>query len=409
MRIVITGLAATIPLGGVFWDYLQYPLGFHRLGHDVLYVEDTGRWCYDLAVNDYVEDGSQSAATLASHIAQIEPELTNRWFFRDARGQTFGRSWEDVARFCRKADLFINLSAACWMRDEYFEAERVAFIDSDPMYTQASLPEYAAGTADDGARARVKMMLEHDVFFTFGENWGRPDCLMPTELIKWIPTRQPIVLDAFADATVPVAARRKVLTTVASWEPTLAPGIIVNGREYKGKSVELQRFIDLPSRSPVTCEMALGGQFSAEAFVSRGWELRPTGLISNDPWVYRDYLANSFAEWSVAKNAYTASRSGWFSCRTACYLALGVPAIVQDTGFSQFIPVGEGLLSFENEDQAIGAIEEVASDPERHAKAATAIAREYFNSSEVLTRLIQDCFNSDLSSKQPGIENERCG
>src|SRR5690348_6739204 len=113
MRIVITGLAATIPLGGVFWDYLQYPLGFHRLGHDVLYVEDTGRWCYDLAVNDYVEDGSQSAATLASHIAQIEPELTNRWFFRDARGQTFGRSWEDVARFCRKADLFINLSAAC--------------------------------------------------------------------------------------------------------------------------------------------------------------------------------------------------------------------------------------------------------------------------------------------------------
>ena len=405
MRIVITGLAATIPLGGVFWDYLQYPLGFHRLGHDVLYLEDTGQWCYDLETNDCLEDGSRNADILAKHIGELEPGLSDRWFFRDSAGRTYGRRWEDVERFCRDADLFLNISATCQMRDEYFAAERVVYIDSDPMYTQASLPDYAAGTIDSRAQWRVDMMLKHDVFLTFGENWGQPDCLMPTELVRWIPTRQPIVLDAFAGATVPVAERRKVLTTVASWEPATT---IVRGLEYRGKSVEFQKFMDLPRRSPLTCELALGGKFPREEILNHGWKLYSMAAVSKDPWVYRDYLANSFAEWSVAKHAYAASRSGWFSCRTACYLALGVPAIVQDTGFSANIPTGDGLLAFENEDQAIAAIESVAAHPDRHARAATEVAREYFDSSRVLTRLIENCFDSELSSKPAPAGNQQC-
>src|SRR5215831_16541466 len=220
LRIAVTGLAATYPFGGVFWDYLQWALGFARLGHDVLYVEDTGQWVYDPVAGTFVESGERNAALLAETLKVFGPVLAERWFYRDGTGQTYGWRWPDVVEFCRTADLFIHISASCWMREEYFAASRVAFIDSDPMYTQASIPDYLAGTIDDAARSRVDMLRQHDVFFTFGENIGAPDCSIPEGLFDWIPTRQPVVLDCFEKLQVPVESRRRVLTTVASWEPS---------------------------------------------------------------------------------------------------------------------------------------------------------------------------------------------
>src|SRR5262249_2580776 len=156
--------------------------GFQRLGHDVLYIEDTGKWCYDPDAGTFVEDGERNAAFLAREIARLDTDLAERWFFRDAAGRTYGRPWHAVADFCRHADLFVHISASCWMREEYLAAAKVAFIDSDPMYTQASVPDYLAGTIDDAARARVDMLRRHDVFFTFAENIGAPDCRIPTGL-----------------------------------------------------------------------------------------------------------------------------------------------------------------------------------------------------------------------------------
>ena len=392
LRIAVTGLAGTYPFGGVFWDYLQYPLGLLRLGHDVLYIEDTGKWCYDPTAGTFVESGANNAAFLAREIAALDPALSDRWFYRDASGQTFGRSWEQVVEFCRAADLFIHVSASCWMRDEYFAAARVAFIDSDPMYTQASVPDYLAGTIDDAARERVEMLREHGVFFTFGENIGASDCRIPTELFHWIPTRQPMVLDCFESVSVPIALRRGVLTTVASWEPT-EKGPVVNGVTYRGKSTEFERFIDLPKQSVLPIELAMSGRAPSDRLRAHGWQMTDGYAVSSDPWVYRDYLAQSFGEWSVAKNAYVASRSGWFSCRTSCYLALGVPAIVQDTGFGCAIPIGEGVLAFNTMAEAVAAIDRLATDPERHAKAARAIAKEYFDASKVLSRLIEQAMS----------------
>ena len=187
---------------------------------------------------------------------------------------------------------------------------------------------------------------------------------------------------------MPVASRRQVLTTVASWDPT-EKGPVVDGVSYSGKSLEFERFIDLPSRSVLPLEVALSGPAPNERLRERGWMIRDGYEVSHDPWVYRDYLAHSIGEWSVAKNAYVASRSGWFSCRTASYLALGVPVIVQDTGFGSAIPTGEGLLTFTTLEEAQDAIERLASDPERHAKAARAIAHEYLDSDKVLTQLIE--------------------
>lgn len=393
LRIVTTGLAATYPLGGVFWDYLQYALGFARLGHDVLYLEDSGKWCYDPALATFVESGTRNADYFARELPKLDAGLAERWFFRDAAGQTWGWDWRRVAEFCRDADLFLHISASCEMRDEYRAAHRLAFIDSDPMFTQSSVPAYAAGqlARDDPAHRRVDMIRGHDVHFTFGENIGAADCRIPQALFDWLPTRQPIVNECFSGAgvEVPLTERRRLLTTVMSWEPAEA-GPVVEGIAYAGKSKEFLRFLELPARSSLPLEIAISGKAPREQLRASGWRLIEAPEVSGDPWTYRNYLARSFAEWSVAKNAYVQSRSGWFSCRSACYLSLGIPVVVQDTGFGCAIPSGAGVLKFSTPDEAVEAIDAVAAEPRRHARAAREIAHEYFAAHKVLPRLIED-------------------
>ena len=146
MRIAVSGLAATYPFGGAFWDYLQYVVGFKELGHEVLYIEDTGRWSYSPTQGSFVEDGSANAASLAKHIKRLDPELADAWFFRDAIGNTFGKSWTDVTAFLKDADLFLHISASCILRDEYLAASTVAFIDSDPIPILPNLQALARRT-----------------------------------------------------------------------------------------------------------------------------------------------------------------------------------------------------------------------------------------------------------------------
>jgi hypothetical protein len=173
-----------------------------------------------------------------------------------------------------------------------------------------------------------------------------------------------------------------------SWEPA-EKGPVVEGVKYTGKSTQFLRFIDLPSHASLPFEIAMSGPAPRERLEAAGWSLIEGYRVSHDAWIYRDYLANSFGEWSVAKDAYVRSRSGWFSCRSACYLALGVPVVVQDTGFGCALPTGEGILSFSTTDEAKEAVESLASAPHRHAHAAIEIAHEYFDAGRVLSRLIE--------------------
>jgi hypothetical protein len=398
LRIAVTGLAATYPFGGVFWDYLQYPLGFQQLGHEVLFIEDNGLWSYDPGTHTLVGNGANNARILAEWIRRMTPELSRNWHFRDAEGRCYGKTEEEAAEFCRTADLFLNISGTCWMREEYFAARKVAFLDSDPMYTQAAIPEYVVGTADEATQKRIETMRNHDVFFSFGENVGQPDCGIPTELFGWKPTRQPIVLDRFAPNQTPVGKRRRVFTTVASWEPA-EKGPMVRGVQYWGKSVEFERMMDLPRRFAEKIgiwgmlELAMSGRAPKERLVEAGWTMIDPTTVSGTPEAYREYLARSLGEWSVAKNAYVAAHTGWFSCRSACYLALGVPVVVQDTGFSRFLPTGEGLLCFDDAEGAIAGLASVLTNPERHAAQADEIAREYFDARKVLGQLIEDAFS----------------
>ncbi|MEO0250364.1 MAG: glycosyltransferase [candidate division WOR-3 bacterium] len=397
LKIAVTGLAASYPLGGVFWDYFQYVIGFLLLGHDVIYIEDTGQWCYNPEKETFSESGAAHAAYLEKQIRSLPWDLSDRWYYRDGAGNEYGLSWQKVVEFCEVADLFLNISGACWMRDEYFKARRTAFVDSDPMYTQALVPDYLNNTISLSDKTRVEAMLRHQVFFTFGENIYHNDCLVPLGLFAWVPTRQPILFDYLYSKRVPIELRRRVFTTIGSTEPSLKP-LVVAGQRYYGKSVELRRFIGLPRWSPVPLELAMSGGPEQLELTSEGWRFIRAYEVSKDPWVYLGYLARSFGEWSVAKNAYVASRSGWFSCRTACYMALGVPGVVQDTGFSRFFPVGEGLLPFETLEDAAASIAEVTGDPKRHAIAAADISREYFDYRVVLPALLDRAFSSQRSS-----------
>jgi hypothetical protein len=394
LRIVVSGLAASYPVAGMFWHYMQYVAGLSRLGHELLYVEDTERWCYDPAERTFVERGEASAAYLSQNIRRVAPEAL--WFFRDAAGQTFGVPWRRVTEFIRDADLVLNISGFC-SRDEYFHARRLAYIDTDPMFAQASVPEFIAGTVDDKNRTRMEKMLQHDVFFTFAENIGATDCLVPNQLFEWCPTRQPIVRELFDPFVRPVAARRRVVTTVGSWGSATETGLRVAGVRYGGKKAEFQKFFTLPAKSPLPLELSIGDHESVEALKEHGWLIRDNHESSSSPWVYCHYLADSWAEWSPAKNAYVASNSGWFSERSACYLALGVPVVVQDTGFSRYIETGEGVIAFTSIEEAIDGLHRISSKPERHARAALDVVAEYFDHTKVLSHLLEKSFSTSES------------
>jgi len=386
MKIVVTGLIATYPLGGVGWDYLAYVAGFCRLGHDVFYLEDTGQWFYDPRANTFTDDVAFNLGFLNATLARAGEHMRRRWSVRSPDGTYHGCSAADVERVCAQADLLLNVSGACWLRDSYRGARCLAYLDSDPCYSQAKLLAVEQGTATEDQAFSVGLIRAHNRFFTFAENIDDPSCTIPACGIDWTPTRQPIVLDDWP-FTFDAAARH--YTTVMSWKtdvtlPTLG------GVRYGGKDVEFAKFIDLPAHTPVALQIALSGAAPREALRQHGWDIVDAYAHSATLDDYRDYLRDSRAEWSIAKNAYVASRSGWFSTRSAAYLALGKPVVVQDTGFSRIYPTGDGVCVFTTIGEAADAIARVEADYRRQCDAARAFAERQFASVTVLTRLLQD-------------------
>jgi hypothetical protein len=385
--VIVTGLVATFPVGGVVWDYMQYLLGFLKLGHDAYYLEDSGNWTFDPVKNTFTDDATANAAYLADCLQRLQPGLEKRFCFRDTHDRHWGLSREELQAVVKRASVFINISTTCQLREEYAKIPVKVLIDSDPLYTQASIPDFISGTAGAKEKDAIEQMLTYDFHFSFGEHIGKPFCKVPSQLFNWRPTRQPTVLDCWGPALPPA---RNVFTTVLSWQP-VEKGPVVNGIKYGGKNIEFEKFIDLPQRTSAVLELALGGgKPPREKLAEKGWRLVDGYAMSSTPWKYREYIQESMAEFSMAKNAYAATRSGWFSCRSACYLAAGRPVVVQDTGFSEFIPTGEGIIAFTTVEEALEGIVKIGADWERHSKAARKLAQDYFDSDKVLGSLMRD-------------------
>jgi hypothetical protein len=377
LRVLVLGYIVRGPLGGMAWHHLQYVMGLARLGHDVWFVEDSGDTpaCYDPATDETTRDPSAGLRFATAVFDRVG--LGERWAYHDAHtGRWLGPAAGRMPAECARADLLLNVSAINPLRPWLAGVPARALIDTDPAFTQIR------HLTSLEARA---LALGHTTFFSFGENIGRPGAAVPDDGLPWQPTRQPVVLDAWP---VTPGRPRGRFTTVMHWDSY--PAREYRGQEYGMKSKSFWPYSNLPLRLGPRFELAVGNPtVPAEVLRERGWRLRDSHRRTRDPWRYQRYIQCSHAEFSVAKHGYVVSRSGWFSERSAAYLASGRPVVTQETGFSQWLPAGEGVLAFNNPPEAKDAIAELESRYDFHCRRAREVAEEYFDARRVLTHLVE--------------------
>ena len=398
MRIIVTGLVAQHPeLGGMTWHYLQYLVGLRDLGHDVYYFEDSGEWPYSWDGGESGEDWNLEEPTPNIHyLATVMNAFgfANRWAYNCATDSTwYGLDDRERNAIVESADVLLNVSGSLVDVTRYHSVGRRVYIDTDPVFTQLAL--------DLGDGARREAVSAHDVHFTFAT-----DLSSVTDAgLHWLPTRQPIALGEWAFEPPPTSR----YTTIMNW--TSYEPIRWHDQLYGQKDLEFVHYLDMPRRlrtSAIEMEVALpslqhaewehadldGGSEdlaadTATSLAAAGWHAVDAIQAANGFSAYRDYIVGSKAEWTVAKNGYVRAQCGWFSERSACYLAAGRPVIAQDTGFSASIPSGLGLLAFSNPDEGVAAIEQVEADYPAHARAARELAAEYFAAPKVLDEMLR--------------------
>ncbi len=392
LRIVVLGYIVRGPMGGLAWHHMQYLMGLTRLGHDVYFVEDSGDYpsCYDPV--RHVTDADPTYGLRFATRAFEKVELSDRWAYHDAHtSRWFGPSADQVLNICQTADLLLNLSGVNPLRPWLAEIPARAFVDTDPIFTQIG------HLTNPAARERAS---KHTAFLSFGENIGPGGSAVPKDGLPWQPTRQPVVLDAWP--VTPGPARGKY-TTVMQWGSYQA--CEYDGRRYGMKADSFGRYMNLPEKAGRIFILALSAPTAPRTLLrSKGWVVLDPRGPARDPWAYQRYIQNSKAEFSVAKHGYVVSRSGWFSERSACYLASGRPVVTQETGFSEWLRVEGGVISFSTPEEAVAAIEEVNSRYEFHGRMARAVAEEYFDARKVLTDLLERATNPAPSPRADSAE-----
>jgi len=372
LRIVCSGYLVRYPLGGFSWHHLQYLVGLQRLGHKVTFFEHYG-WtdsCYDPGRKIMTSDPSYGIAYLEKLLRPYG--LEDNWCYLAEDGLTYGMPRERLAQLCRESDVYFNLSNINWI-PELEHCRRRVLVDTDPVFTQI------------GAHGLRGPYSQYDLLFTYGENVHKPDCTMPTREVRWIPTRQPVVLELWPmEAANPVAP----FTTVMNW--SALGDQQHNGKFYGQEDREFDPFFSLPKTSRQSMELAAKVPANVgKRLADGGWRLADPLEFSCDPCIYQRYLRSSRAEFSVAKHGYVVTRCGWFSERSAAYLASGRPVVVQETGFSDWLEPGSGIIPFKTAEEALAGIEDINLRYDFHCRAAREIVREYFDAPKILSTLIQ--------------------
>jgi hypothetical protein len=385
LRLVIVGMMGRLPYAGVTWQILHYLEGFRRLGHDVYYIEDTGAWPFD-PDKDCITDDSTYAVNYISGMMNW-CGLNDRWAYKatEQDGRIFGLSESHFTRVLREADVLINLSSCTTLNVQHMRIPIRVYLETDPVRPQIEIANGNAGT--------LSLLNAHTHHFSFGENLGAPDCDVPVRTFRYTHTRQPIILDWWQ----PSSDRQSIrftddrFTTISSWRQA-DRDIEWQGELYTwSKHHQFLRFLDLPSRTAQALELALAGDANAvQLLTGHGWRVLDACSLSKSIGSYHDYIVGSRGEFTVAKDQYARLRSGWFSDRSACYLAAGRPVVTQDTGFGNIFPIGEGLFAFSSMDEILAAFAAINSDYEKHQGAARAIAEEYFRAETVLGKLLGD-------------------
>ena len=381
LKIVILGYIVRGPLGGLAWHHLQYVIGLKRLGHQVLFLEDSDDFpgCYNPETFELNENPIYGLAFLNNLFSKFD--LQSNWAYFDAHTNTWhGKSKQEVFLFCAGAHMVLNLSAVNPLRQWWASIPSRVLIDTDPAFTQIR----HLTNQNDFAVAN-----QHTSFFSFGENIGKPGCTIPADGFDWKSTRQPIVMNIWK-ATEPEPNGK--WTTVMQWDSykTQKYERIVFGM----KSMSFQEFENMPRLVPgENFELALGSTTApVNELINKGWHIINSLIPTKTPWSYQEYIANSKGEWSVAKHGYVVSNSGWFSERSLCYMASGKPVVVQDTGFSQAMQTGKGMFPFKTIEQAVEGINNINKDYKYQCQAARNFVEENFAAQQVLMHLLNRIF-----------------
>jgi len=388
LRILVLGYVVRCPLGGSAWPTLQYAMGLLRLGHGVWFLEDSEDYgaCYDPSRHVTDEDPTFGLAWAKEVFDRVG--LGQRWAYYDAHTKTWhGAAGDRAPEICAGADLLLNVSGINPIRPWLAQVPRRAYIDTDPAFEQVR------HLTDPDRRDRAR---QHNCFFTFGENIPTGRAKVPDDGFPWQATRQPVVLEAWP--VTPANETRK-LTTVMQWN-SYAP-CEYDGYRFGMKSESFEPYVDLPSRTDVTLELALAGTDRPGPLLrENGWLIADPLEITRDPWTYQRYIQESKGEFGIAKHGYVASCCGWFSERGANYLASGRPVIAQETGFSTWLPSGAGLFSFETPEDVLAAVEELNRNHAHHCREARALAEQFFDSDKVLSELVDLAMQSPPGTQQ---------
>jgi hypothetical protein len=377
-KVVVFGGMFWYPYAGTIFQFLHYMIGLRRLGYDPYYVEDPGGWFYEPDIYDPAIDPARNvgvvAAILESH------GFADHWALRANHpgGSCYGLTESQLLNLYQEADALLNVTGIQEIRDEHLACRRRVYVESDPFFTQVM--------ASQGDPLTLTQLDLHDTHFSFGENLGSPDCDAPTGSIHWLPTRQPVVPDLWDNRDSDDATR---YITVMTWHNANRDISYRGETYYWTKDRELMNFIELPSKCAVEFQLALTAEEDlSDLLRPHGWSVANAREISKDMDRYRDFIQHSRGEFSVARDQYVRPRTGWFSDRSACYLAAGRPVITQETGFNKVLPTGTGLFGFRTMEEITEAIDTIERDYQRHCDAAREIANEYFAADKVLSSLM---------------------
>lgn len=381
-RILVLGFMGGCPIAGVIWQHIHYIVGLQRLGHEVYYVEDGLKYPYDPEAWTITEDFSYAAKTL-ERLAR-EYGFEDRWCFCARYGdepRTAGLGLEKLRELYRTCDAALNVCGSHDMNDDLLAVRRLIYVESDPGVEQIKIDLGEASVRD--------YLSRHAVLFTFGEAVGTDRFPVPLHGMEWHSTRQPVVTDLWRTDAAP--ADDSVFTSICNWSTSGKKDIEWRGSNYLwSKSLEFLKFVEAPRRCGETFELAtdIKEADEKELFLRNDWRLTDPHSLSIDWDRYRDYVRASRGEFTVAKDQYTRLHTGWFSDRSACYLAAGRPVITQQTGFTEFYGGDKGLLAFRTMEDVVAAATAIRADYAAHSRAASEVAREFFEAEKVLESLL---------------------
>ena len=377
------GFMGSCPIAGVVWQHVHYIVGLQQLGHEVYYIEDSARLPYNPETFEVNNDFTY-AAKLLRHLAE-EFDFKSRWSFCARylpRCPTAGFPLAKIRALYKSADAILNICGAQEFNDDLLASDRILYVESDPGVEQIKV--------DKGVRSTIAYLKRHHALFSFGENIGSNAFPVPLHRLKWWPTRQPVVTDLWKTRRPP--PKGAVFTSVANWSTSGLKDIKWRGNKFLwSKSAEFLRFVGAPKRAGETFELAtsIEDEKVRARFAGNGWRFRLPHDLSADYWSYRKYIRRSKGEFTVAKDQYVRLNTGWFSDRSACYLASGRPVITQETGFTRLYGTDGGLFGFCKLEEIVEAVGQINSDYLRHSRAAREIAREVFEAETVLKSLLE--------------------